>query len=283
MSDVVGRNHRITDMSKSPDSQDQAATILHVSDLDHDSIDETQLDGLDYDAVVFTGDLGKRRPGEALESLNNLGDSETQVHMVSGNCGSFREWDTYDWVEESIEEDFEHLENAEYTVQNIGGCKVAMGGYFFGPQRARDDASLIHNPEEELGQTCEESRCRSCNEEENWQELLEENTKDIDAAFHHGVPYLGDTETDIDVLDSHKAPEALRGKHNGSVAYRKFIDAVDPAFAAGGHIHEGQGQITKNNTTYANGGPGRAGTIRLTTEDSATRVEAEYFSVTANA
>lgn len=281
MSEDVEQNHRTTDMSKPVDSQYDSATILHVSDLDYDSIDETQLNEVEYDAVVFTGDLGGGWPKETLESLNNLGDDETSVYMISGNYGSNREWDVHDWVEDSIDNDFEHLENAEYTIQDMEGYTVAIGGWFFGPQRTRNDASLIHSPEEELGETCEEYRCRSCDEEENWQKLLEENTKDIDAAFHHGVPYLGDTETDIDVLDSDKAPEVLTGKHNGSVAYRKFIETVEPAFGAGGHIHEGQGQTRQENTAFANGGPGRAGIITLTTIDNTTQVEAEYFSLEA--
>lgn len=251
--------------------------IVHISDMDNGNSpsDLEKLDTDGVDAVIATGDLGRRETEfeDYVSSLNQLGGPETPVYLLSGNRGPARAWDVID-VKQTLS-DHEHVHDGEWSILDIDGYTIATGGWFFGP--ARDFDELVHGHDDpDLG-SCD-SVCNTCQEYQNWENLLE-GVESVDAMFHHGVPYLGGKDTELDVLNGPKAPPYLEGKHNGSLGYRNAVDRNKPAIAVGGHIHEGKGRFTYDDTIVVNGGLGRIGWISLYEYGGETTVEANYRSV----
>jgi Icc-related predicted phosphoesterase len=174
-----------------------------------------------FDAILVGGDLTTRGTArEAEEAIRRLGASRTPVLAIAGNMDSTE-------VEEAMGRVGTLLDGHGAILQGVG---------FFGVSGAPVSPmqTPYEIPEEEIMKRAEAG----------WGELAGAKRRIF-------VPHAPPRDTRLDIIHG--------GKHAGSSAVRRFIEARQPDAAICGHIHEARGLDTLGATQMMNCGPVQRG------------------------
>jgi Icc-related predicted phosphoesterase len=180
---------------------------------------------------------------EILEELNSLG---MPVFIVPGN---------WDWTGENSDwaflnqigypymlEEFENIHDLNFKLKEVAGWSIAGYGPCSGPEipQYEDDKP---ETEEEMDEIKEEY-----NEKKEKLSKKLEGSKEKLILLSHNVPQ----NTSLDKIDNPDSP--VHGRHYGSVIVRELIEEFDPQYNVAGHMHEGEGKVTLNETECLNTG-----------------------------